>query len=180
MSDGTGSIGGIVFEYGTQIQVPDTTIVLTRNSDVFNYTTPVNSGAYHFNNLPVGTYQMDIKSPGFEPQSTPANVVAGSGTANIFLTPYAEKSTLGGRICTQGGGGIDGAVIGIISAESPHIRFAAISSDNGYYGFADIPVGSFTFTVQAIGYDPIDSGQGRITVNLGGGNVYNPSLQQSG
>jgi len=91
----SGNLVGTVLDSSSAV-VPGATISATKiDTGVVTTTTTNSTGAYHFENLPVGTYRIAVTSRSFKTAVQQVDVVLNqTGTLNITLTPGATTETI--------------------------------------------------------------------------------------
>src|SRR5579864_3767495 len=91
----SGNLVGTVLDSSSAV-VPGATVSATKiDTGVVTTTTSNSTGAYHFENLPVGTYRIAVTSRSFKTAVQQVDVVLNqTGTLNITLTPGATTETI--------------------------------------------------------------------------------------
>ena len=92
----SGNLVGTVIDSSSAV-VPNASVEATKiDTGVTSHTTTTgNTGAYRFENLPVGTYRITVKSSGFKTAIQQVDVVLNqTGTLNVTLTPGATSETI--------------------------------------------------------------------------------------
>ena len=91
----SGNLVGTVLDSSAAV-VPGATVAATKiDTSVTSTTTTNSTGAYHFENLPVGTYKVTVTSRGFKTAIQQVDVVLNqTGTLNITLSPGATTETI--------------------------------------------------------------------------------------
>jgi Carboxypeptidase regulatory-like domain len=91
----SGNLVGTVIDSSSAV-VPNASVEATKiDTGTVTTTTTGGTGAYRFENLPVGTYQIAVKSRGFKTAVQQVDVVLNqTGTLNVTLTPGATTETV--------------------------------------------------------------------------------------
>jgi len=91
----SGNLVGTVIDSSSAV-VPNASVEATKiDTGVVTTTTTGGTGAYRFENLPVGTYQIAVKSRGFRTALQQVDIVLNqTGTLNVTLTPGATSETI--------------------------------------------------------------------------------------
>jgi len=91
----SGSLVGTVIDSSSAV-VANASVEATKiDTGIVTTTTTGGTGAYRFENLPVGTYQIAVKSRGFKTAIQQVDVVLNqTGTLNVTLTPGATSETI--------------------------------------------------------------------------------------
>jgi hypothetical protein len=91
----SGNLVGTVLDSSSAV-VPGAAVAVTKIDTSVTTTTTTNStGAYHFENLPVGTYKVTVTSRGFKTAIQQVDVVLNqTGTLNVTLSPGATTETI--------------------------------------------------------------------------------------
>ena len=91
----SGNLVGTVLDSSSAV-VPSASVEATKiDTGTVSTTTTGATGAYRFENLPVGTYQIAVKSRGFKTAVQQVDVVLNqTGTLNVTLTPGATTETV--------------------------------------------------------------------------------------
>jgi len=105
-------------------------------------------GTFSFSDLPAGDYAITVTADGYEPWSGSKTIVSGTNLQDVELTPLVETGSLTGAV-RSGATLISGALVAL----SPG-GYEATTSIAGTFNFADLPVGDYSITVTADGYEP--------------------------
>src|SRR5690242_19687974 len=91
----SGSLVGTVIDSSSAV-VPNASVEATKiDTGVTSTTSTGSTGAYRFENLPVGTYRIVVKSGGFKTAVQQVDIVLNqTGTLNVTLTLGATSETI--------------------------------------------------------------------------------------
>jgi hypothetical protein len=91
----SGNLVGTVIDSSSAVVTGATVAATKMDTGVTTTTTTNNTGAYHFENLPVGTYKVVVTSRGFKTSIQQVDVVLNqTGTLNVTLTLGATTETI--------------------------------------------------------------------------------------
>jgi len=91
----SGNLVGTVIDPSSAVVTAATVEATKTDTGVVSATTTNSTGAYHFENLPVGPYQIVVRSRGFKTAVQHVDVVLNqTGTLNITLTLGATNETI--------------------------------------------------------------------------------------
>ncbi|HOH28835.1 MAG TPA: carboxypeptidase-like regulatory domain-containing protein, partial [Candidatus Hydrogenedentes bacterium] len=105
-------------------------------------------GTFSFSDLPAGDYAITVTADGYEPWSGSKTIVSSTNLQDVELTPLVETGSLTGAV-RSGATLISGALVAL----SPG-GYEATTSIAGTFNFTDLPVGDYSITVTADGYEP--------------------------
>ncbi len=158
----TGSIAGTIFDAVTHQPVKKAMVMVNTNFNPIRGGQPPNngpqsaatdvSGAFSLENLPPGTYQVDVQHQSYNPGHKSITVNAGekAGPVNVDLIPMASLS---GRILDEDGDPLNGCFVQVHPAAHPE-QFAQGSQggrgpgEEGEYRVFGIPAGKYILTAQ--------------------------------
>jgi subtilisin family serine protease len=139
----TGAIAGVVTDASSGSPIAGATVVA--DGPVSRSTTTDASGAYSFNPVPVGTYDVTASMFGYGSASQSAEVLADqTTTVNLALTPAASGS-LSGVVRDNFMQPVANATVTIQNTPIP----PATTDANGNYSFASVPEGTYNVTASA-------------------------------
>ena len=139
-SDAYAVLGGVT--NGAGVGVNATTITLSGNSLPDATTTTASGGLFAFDNIPDGQYTLKASAPNrvFAPASYTVDVRGGSLTGYTFIS--LTKPSVSGRIVDAAGNPVPGVTVTRSGGGQPD---ATVTTNGmGYYGFSQVPVGSYT------------------------------------
>ncbi len=159
-----GSIAGTIFDAVTHQPVKKAMVLINTNFNPLAGGQPPNngpqsaatdvSGAFSLENLPPGTYQVDVQHQSYNPGHKSITVNAGekAGPVNVDLIPMASVS---GRILDEDGDPLNGCFVQVHPAAHPE-QFAqgsmgfyrGAAGDEGQYRVYGIPAGKYILTAQ--------------------------------
>ncbi len=91
----SGSLVGTVIDSSSAVVANASVEAMKIDTGIITTTTTGNTGAYRFENLPVGTYRIIVKSSGFKTAIQLVDVVLNqTGTLNVTMTLGATSETI--------------------------------------------------------------------------------------
>jgi hypothetical protein len=111
-----------------------------------------------------------------ESQAGEAGPEQAASQGSSFQSQAAEESgSIRGAVLDVNGTGVPGAQITLTNTSAPQ-HDTLVSADNGEFGFTKVAPGTYSITVDAIGFDPYTSGR----ITLSPGQVYEmPAIRLS-
>jgi N-acetylneuraminic acid mutarotase len=128
----TAATGGVI--EGASVQIG--TVTATTGAD----------GRFELEDLPVGSATIVTSASGFDPLSESVNLVAGTNTHDVVLTP-TPTATVSGAVTAATGAVIEGASVKIGSV-------TGTTGADGRFELDDLPVGNATITTSAPDFVP--------------------------
>ncbi|WWB87080.1 carboxypeptidase regulatory-like domain-containing protein [Priestia aryabhattai] len=165
----TGAITGRVVDNSTSVPIANVRINLLDNQGQLAASTTTNeAGEYSFISLKAGTYTVVVDTDGYQaiPPSVTITIRQGeTQRADFRLDPIELGATITGKVINaETKQPIFGATIHVINTKD-QIVGRATTDRLGRFTIHDIPPGTYTILVTAIGFIPADPQQ--ITVNSG-------------
>ena len=91
----SGNLVGTVLDSSSAVVAGATVSATKIDTGVVTTTTTNSTGAYHFENLPVGTYRVVVTSRSFKTAIQQVDIILNqTGTLNVTLTPGANTETI--------------------------------------------------------------------------------------
>jgi len=140
-----GTIAGTVTDSSNAEPIEGATVVVEGTELL---ATTDGNGDYEIDEVPVETYTVTASAEGYDDDSQSVTVIAGeTSTADFALEPIPTTGTIAGKVTDSSTGlAIEGATV------TDGTR-SAITGVNGDYTIDDVPVGTYTVTASAAGYD---------------------------
>jgi len=162
---GVGSVSGSVSYYDSGnlalVGIGGANIELTGGAYIFTNTTttseePGFEGTFSLDNVPAGTYTLNVVAEGYDDYSESVVVTNGGNTVVdvVFLTE--EPGGISGKVVdsVDSVSPIIGATVSATLSGSAYIfNSSAVTDVNGEFVFEQLPVGTYDLTASAIGYD---------------------------
>jgi choice-of-anchor B domain-containing protein len=159
-----GTLAGDVTESGSGTPIANATVRIVQ-SDV--EATTNGSGAYTIQDV-AGSVDVEVSAYGYVTDVVPASIVTGVITPlDVELDLLPSGSVAGTVTAAVGGAMIPGVLIELLSTPLEDTTDGA-----GDYGFAAVPVGSYTLRATAFGYRPLET-----VVSVGAGGSVDLDLQ---
>jgi hypothetical protein len=180
LPEGVGSVSGSVSYYesgeSALVGIGGANIELTGGVYIFANTTttseePDPEGDFFLDNVPAGTYTLNVVAEDYDAYSESVVVTNGGNTVVdvVFLTE--EPGGISGSVVVSGTAlAIGGATVSIeLDSGIYTFNSSAVTDVNGEFTIEQLPVGSYNLTVSAEGYvEYIDVTPGGIGVTAGG------------
>jgi hypothetical protein len=164
LPDGLGSVSGSVSYYGYDseglelilVGIGGANIELTGGVYIFENTTttsedPDPEGNFVLNNVPAGSYTLNVYAEGYDDYSENVVVTDGGNTeVNVVLL----SGGISGIVKEAGSGStfIAGATVTVILSGGDIFNSSTSTNESGEFVFGQLPVGSYDLTVLAEGY----------------------------
>jgi uncharacterized protein YfaS (alpha-2-macroglobulin family) len=146
---GVGALTGTVRLAGSGSAVANATITVTDvQGEVIGTARTGEEGGFSFISLPEGIYTLVVAAPSHQPAAAAVTIRQGAQARQDLV--LAPRGALRGEVWTQDRP-YGGARVTLMS-ESGKIVASAVSEADGTFGFADLPLG--TYTVVAAGHGP--------------------------
>ncbi|NLV45793.1 MAG: hypothetical protein GXY07_14990, partial [Candidatus Hydrogenedentes bacterium] len=137
----TGTLTGLVRDGVT----PISGAVVTLEPGGYTATTGL-AGTFSISDIPVGEYTMSASAAGYQPWSMAKTIVGGSNLQDVDLVPITATLT---GVVRDGVTPISGAVVTLEPG-----GYTATTGLAGTFSISDIPVGEYTMSASATGYQP--------------------------
>lgn len=175
LSEGLGSVSGTVSYDGGDlgfIGIGGASVNLSGGEYIFNNTTstleePGSEGTFSLDNVPAGSYTLNVYADGFNEYSESIEVTAGKNTEVNVILLFEETGAISGSVLdSENDLPINEANVTVILSSSIYtFESSIITGENGLFSIDQLPVGTYTLNVSAAGY--LDSGEYEIVVAEG-------------
>ncbi len=175
LPEGSGSVSGTVSYDGGDlgfIGIGGASVNLSGGEYIFNNTTltfeePGSEGTFSLDNVPAGSYTLNVYADGFNEYSESIEVTAGENTEVNVILLFEETGAISGRVLdSENYLPINEANVTVILSSSIYtFESSIITGEDGLFSIDQLPVGTYTLNVSATGY--LDSGEYEIVVAEG-------------
>ena len=177
LSDSLGSVSGSVFYYqsgnSALVGIGGANIELTGGAYIFTNTATTSEdlgfeGEFSLDNVPAGTYTLNVYAEDYDDYSESVEVTAGADTEVYVVLLAEEPGVISGSVIALGTAlAIEGAVVSV-ELESIIYSYNSFTETDfeGKFSIGQLPVGSYQLTVSVEDYDDYDASG--IAVTAGG------------
>ncbi|MCS7263642.1 MAG: carboxypeptidase regulatory-like domain-containing protein [Armatimonadetes bacterium] len=120
-------------------------------------------GNFTIPNVPVGVYTVQATAPNYKPASvTGVQVQTGATTRVTLALSRAQPGSISGRVTRADGTPIGGVTVEVVQPATGEVVVSVVTEDRftvigGYsrnYLIANVPLGTYTVRIRALGYTP--------------------------